>query len=85
MMDNNDEREDIRVRELAISILLAFKTSLSTASEYCFDSWDDADAVFCHILDILDAADCHTIGAFCDIGGKLYVYMVDKRDRTLSL
>lgn len=84
-MSIKSEREDIRIRELSISILLEFKTSLSTASEYRFASVDDAETVFYHIMDILDAADCYTIDAFCDDYGALYLYTTTANDRVLSL
>ena len=84
-MNDKNGCEDIRVRELAISILLEFKTSLSTESEYRFDSTDDAETVFYYIMDMLDAADCYTIDAFCDDYGSLYLYTTVEGDRTLSL
>lgn len=80
-----DGYENMDVRELAISILLEFKTSLSTESEYRFDSVDDAETVFYRIMDILDAADCYTIDAFCDDYGSLYLYTTTANDRVLSL
>lgn len=79
------EREPLRVRELAISILLEFKTGMSAESEYRFDSVDDAEAVFYYIMDMLNAADCYTIDAFCDDYGSLYLYTTTANDRTLSL
>ena len=79
------ERESLRVRELAISILLEFKTGMSAESEYRFGNVDDAETVFYYIMDMLDAADCYTIDAFCDDYGSLYLHMTSAHDRTLSL
>lgn len=84
-MNADDGRESLRVRELAISILLEFKTSLSTESEYRFGDVDDAETVFYYIMDMLDASDCYTIDAFCDDYGSLYLYTTGAHDRTLSL
>ena len=84
-MNTKDGCENTRVRELAISILLEFKTGMSAESEYRFGNVDDAETVFYYVMDMLDAADCHTIDAFCDDYGSLYLYTTSAHDRTLSL